>query len=178
MAKSGPPPSKKKPSRSTASVEQRLAKALSHKPAAETGSLFDQQPQASVGDRVTIGTSDTVYTISRVNHTGTQVDLYLAGTNIERFRVPVSDLNFVERPTPRQPPKPAKPAIDVDEVHEHLLAAQHRSMDQFSGDIAILKKYLKSKGIRSTAIDELDSLCEATEKRWAEAVEAVLDSIK
>ena len=64
MAKSGPP-SKKKPSRSTASVEQRLAKALSHKPAAETGSLFDQ-PQAGVGDRVTIGTSDTVYTICAI----------------------------------------------------------------------------------------------------------------
>lgn len=177
MAKSGPP-SKKKPSRSTEDVEQRLARALSKKSADNTGNLFDQPPQAGVGDRVTIGNSNTVYTVSRVSHSGTQVDLYLAGTNIERFRVPVSDLNFVERPTPRQPPKPAKPAIDVDEVHEHLLAAQHSSMDQLSGDIAILKKYLKSKGIRSTAIDELDSLCEATEKRWAEAVEAVLDSIK
>jgi len=177
MANSGSS-SKKTPSRSTEDVEQRLAKALSKKSADETGNLFDQPPQASVGDRVTLGKSDTVYTISRVSPSGTQVDLYLAGTNIERFRVPVSDLNFVERPTPRQPPKPAKPAIDVDEVHEHLLSAQHSSMDQLSGDIAILKKYLKSKGIRATAIEELDSLCEATEKRWAEAVEAILDSIK
>ena len=177
MPKSGSS-SKKTPSRSTEDVEQRLAKALSKKSADDTPNLFDQPPQASVGDRVTIGNSDTVYTITRVNHTGTQVDLNLSGTNIERFRVPVSDLNFVERPTPRQPPKPAKPAIDVDEVHEHLLAAQHSSMDQLSGDIAILKKYLKSKGIRATAIDELDSLCEITEKRWAEAVEAILDSIK
>ena len=177
MAKSGPP-SKKKPSRSTASVEERLAKALSPKAAAGTGNLFDQPPQAGVGDRVTIGNSDTVYTISRVSHSGTQVDLYLAGTNIERFRVPVSDLNFLERPSPRQPPKPAKPAIDVDDVHEHLLAAQHSSMDQLSGDIAILKKYLKSKGIRATALEELESLCEATEKRWAEAVEEILNSIR
>jgi hypothetical protein len=178
MAKSGSS-RKKTPSRSTEDVEQRLARALSKKSADETGNLFDQPPQASVGDRVTLGKSDTVYTISRVSHSGTQVDLLLAGTNIERFRVPVSDLNFVERPTPpRQPPKPAKPAIDVDEVHERLVSAQHSSMDQLSGDIAILKKYLRSKGIRATAIEELDSLCEATEKRWAEAVEAILDSIK
>jgi hypothetical protein len=176
MAKSGPP-SKKMPSRSTDSVEQRLAEALSQKPA-KSGNLFDQPPQAGVGDRVTIGNSETVYTISRVSSSGTQVDLYLAGTNIERFRVPVSDLNFIERPTPRQPPQPAKPAIDVDEVHEHLLAAQHSSMDQLSGDIAILKKYLKSKGIRATVIDELDDLCEATEKRWAEVVEEIMKSLR
>lgn len=177
MAKSGSS-SKKTPSRSTEDVEQRLAKALSKKSADETGNLFDQPPQASVGDRVTIGKSDTVYTISRVSHSGTQVDVHLAGTNIERFRVPVSDLNFVERPTPRQPPKPAKPAIDVDEVHERLVSAQHSSMDQLSGDIAILKKYLRSKGIRSSLIDELDDLCEATEKRWANLIEEILDSIK
>jgi hypothetical protein len=177
MAKSGSS-SKKAPSRSTEAVEQRLAKALSKKSADETGNLFDQPPQAGVGDRVTVGKSDTIYTVSRVNHTGTQVDLHLAGTNIERFRVPVSDLNFVERPTPRQPPKPARPAIDVDEVHERLVSAQHSSMDQLSGDIAILKKYLKSKGIRSTAIDELDSLCEATEKRWAEVVEEIMNSLR
>ena len=77
-----------------------------------------------------------------------------------------------------QPPKPAKPAIDVDEVHERLVSAQHSSMDQLSGDIAILKKYLKSKGIRASSIDALDDLCEATEKRWAEVVETILDSIK
>jgi hypothetical protein len=177
MAKSGSS-SKKTPRRSTEDVEQRLAKALAKTSTDETGNLFDQPPQAGVGDRVTVGTSETVYTISRVSHTGTQVDLQLPGTNIERFRVPVSDLNFAERPTPRQPPKPAKPAIDVDEVHERLVSAQHSSTDQLSGDIAILKKYLRSKGIRASAIDALDDLCEATEKRWADVVEEILASIK
>ena len=73
--------------------------------------------------------------------------------------------------------KPAKPTIDVKAVREHLITAQHSSMDQLSGDIAILKKYLRSKGIRSSAIDELDDLCEATEKRWAAVVEEILSSL-
>ena len=127
-------------------------------------------PAPQVGDRVSLGASDTVYIITRASTNGKDVDLNLPGTNIERFRIPTEDLKFVDL-APRPPAKPAKLSINVDEVRERLATAQHASMDQLSGDIAILKKYLKSKGI--DAADELDLLCETTDKRWADTVEAI-----
>jgi hypothetical protein len=141
-------------------------------------SQAQEPPLPSVGDKVTFSQSDTVYTISRVSPSGTQVDLRLEGTNIERFRVPVADLDFLERRTPRQPPKPTKPAIDIEAVREHLTTAQHSNMDQLSGDIAVLKKYLRSQGVRASAVDQLDDLCEATEKGWAEVVAEIMDSLR
>jgi hypothetical protein len=138
-------------------------------------SQAEEPPPPSVGDKVTFSQSDTVYTISRVSPSGTQVDLRLEGTNIERFRVPVADLDFLERRTPRQPPKPAKPAIDIEAVRERLTTAQHSNMDQLSGDIAILKKYLRSKGVPTAALLKLDDLCEEAEKRWAEIVAEIMD---
>ena len=175
MAKSKQP-RKKKSAEPTPSVEERLAQALSQRPHSAS-SREDKLPQVSVGDKVTFPQSDTVYTVSRVSPSGTQVDLHLEGTNIERFRVPIADLNFLNRPAPRPAAKPAKPAIDVEAVRERLTTAQHSSMDQLSGDIAVLKKYLRSKGVPAVAINPLDDLCEETEKRWAEVVEEIIDSL-
>jgi hypothetical protein len=83
--------------------------------------------------------------------------------------------------TPRDPvwqhertsSKPSKPQIDIEEVRERIATARQSSVDQFSGDFAVLKKYLKSKGIEAAALEELDSLCEDMEKRWSAAVEAI-----
>jgi hypothetical protein len=127
-------------------------------------------PAPRSGDRVTLGTSDTVYVVTRASSDGKDVDLNLPGTNIERFRVPTADLKFVDL-APRPPAKPARPSINVEEVRERLTMAQQDSMDQLSGDITILKKYLKSKGI--DAADELDRFCKATERRWEDAIEAI-----
>jgi hypothetical protein len=87
----------------------------------------------------------------------------------------IGDLKPVDpvRGPSRQASKPAKESVDVEVVREHLANAQHSSVDQFSGDIAILKKYLKSKGVHGGALDELDSLCEDMEKRWNAAVETI-----
>jgi hypothetical protein len=139
-------------------------RALKVKPTAEP------TPTPQVGDRVTIGNSDTVFTVTRASPNGKDVDLNLPGTNIERFRVPTEDLKFVDLAA-RAPAKPAKLTINVEEVRERLAIAQHASMDQLSGDITVLKKYLKSKGV--DAADELDRLCKATEQRWSDAVEAI-----
>jgi len=177
MAKSAQPAKKKsaKPTTSpTPSIEERLARSLAQKPQKHAE---EEQPEVNVGDKVTFPQSDTVYTVTRVSPSGKQVDLVLGGTNIERFRVNVDDLDLLTRPAPRHPPKPAKPAIDIEAVREHLETAQHASIDQLSGEIAVLKKYLRSKGLRASAIDELDSLCEATEKRWAAAIEEILSSL-
>jgi hypothetical protein len=56
------------------------------------------------------------------------VDLQLPGTNIERFRVPVDDLRYVD--APREASRlstPAKPAINLEEVRERITSAQQNS---------------------------------------------------
>ncbi len=168
--------SRRKTSGSAADIAGSLQESLFQSKSSRT-SQPDEPAPPSVGDRVTFYQSDTVYTVSRVSPSGTQVDLRLEGTNIERFRVPIADLDFLDRRTPRQPPKPAKPAIDIEAVRERLTTAQHSNMDQLSGDIAILKKYLRSKGIPTVAILKLDDLCEETERRWAEVVAEIMDSL-
>ena len=121
---------------------------------------------------MSIGSSGSVFTITRVREK--DVDLQLPGTNIERFRVPVDDLRYVDAPKePSRSSKPAMPAINLEEVREPIATAQQSSIDQFRGDIAILKKYLKSKSIDQDALDELDDLCNDTEKRWHAAVETI-----
>lgn len=45
------------------------------------------------------------------------------------------------------------------------------------GDIAILKKDLKSKSVPSDAADELDRLCKATEARLGDAVESMIEGM-
>jgi hypothetical protein len=134
----------------------------------------DQLPltwQPQVGDRVTLGT-ETIYTVTRASQNGSDVDLQTPGTNLYRYRVPIGDLKPVDpvREPSRQTSKPAQKSVDVEAVREHLASAQHSSVDQFSGDIAILKKYLKSKGIDSGALEELDRLCKDTEESWRAAV--------
>ena len=137
----------------------------------------DQLPltwQPQVGDRVTLG-AETIYTVTRASQNGSDVDLQTPGTNLYRYRVPIGDLKPVDpvREPSRQTSKPAQKSVDIEAVREHLANAQHSSVDQFSGDIAILKKYLKGKGIDQDAVDELDSLCEDMEKRWNAAIETI-----
>ena len=53
------------------------------------------EPVLYVGARVIPAGSTLTYEITRVSSDGTQVDLCLRGTLLERFRVPVSSLKFV-----------------------------------------------------------------------------------
>jgi hypothetical protein len=137
----------------------------------------DQLPltwQPQVGDRVTLGT-EVIYTVTRASQNGSDVDIQTPGTNLYRYRVPIGDLKPVDsvgEPS-RQTSKPAQKSFDVEAVREHLANAQHSGVDQFSGDIAILKKYLKSKGVDREVLEELDRLCEDMEKRWNAAVETI-----
>jgi hypothetical protein len=164
-------PRKQAPALPTVSVDDQLAEALAEKPNKTTAEHANSRVP-SLGERVSIGSSGTVFTITRVSDK--DVDLQLPGTNIERFRVPVDDLRYLDAPKePSGASKPAKPAINLEEVRERIATAQQGSIDQFSGDIAILKKYLKSKGIDQDALDELDDLCKDTEKRWHAAVETI-----
>jgi hypothetical protein len=74
--------------------------------------------------------------------------------------------------------KPNKPEVNLEEIREHIATAQHSSINQFSGDIAILKKYLKGKGIEAAVLKELDSLCEDLEESWKSAAEAISKMLK
>lgn len=127
-----------------------------------------------VGHRVTMGT-EVVYSITRVSMDGRDVDLEMPGTNVQRFRVSVDVLKSIDpvHEPGRAISKPNKPEVNLEEIQERIATAQHSSINQFSGDIAILKKYLKSKGIEAAALKELDSLCEGLEESWKAAAEAI-----
>ncbi|HMH13453.1 MAG TPA: hypothetical protein VK578_10120 [Edaphobacter sp.] len=160
----------KTPAKPTVSVEEQLAEALAEKPTIKTTKHAPARIP-TLGEQVTIGSSQIVYNVLRVGET--DVDLMRPGTNLQRFRVPVENLNFIDAPAQAAPSKPAKPAINIEDIRERIATARQSSVHQFSGDIAILKKYLKSKGINQDALDELDSLCEDMEKRWNTAVNTI-----
>ncbi|HTF67393.1 MAG TPA: hypothetical protein VK638_32410 [Edaphobacter sp.] len=126
-----------------------------------------------VGDRVMVGTSDTVWTVLSISHSGKEVNLHIPDTTLQRFRVMISDLRFLDGPFAPKPREPEKPKIDVEEVREHIASVHHSIMEHLNGEIAVLKKYLKSKRIPFSASDALDGFSETTEVGWKKAVEAI-----
>ena len=132
-----------------------------------------QQPP-SIGDKVTIGNSESVYTIITISPNGSTVGLQLEDTNLERFRVPVEDLKFVDRRAqPPRPPAPIKRRLPVEEIREHLATTRTSALDHLTGEISILKKYLKSKDAPEQALGQLDDLIESEEKRWQITIAAI-----
>ena len=130
-----------------------------------------------IGDIVTVGTGKSELRVTKVYHDGQAVGLELPGTNLERFRVSSEDLNFVER-QPRKPKEPEKPKIDAEAVRGHIDAVHHSIIEHINGEIAVLKKYLKSKGVSSSAADALDEFSSTTETGWKAAVEAIDDMLE
>lgn len=88
--------------------------------------------------------------------------------------MPVSDLSLVEK-VPCAAAKPAKPAFDAEEIREHIAIVQHKAIDELSGEIAILKKYLKSKRAPPEATDNL-AFCKQQEEAW-EAIVAKISEL-
>jgi hypothetical protein len=148
-------------------ISAKLAESLSEKSKPERHASHDA-PQT--GDRVTVGDRETVWTVSSVSYNEREVNLSIPGTNLERFRVPVDDLNFVDR-APRKPKDPPKPKMDVEAIRERLEEAEHSLMEHFQGEIAALKKFLRSKNFPDTEV--LDEFTKSTEMNWKEAVESI-----
>src|SRR5436305_537542 len=119
MAKSKRSP-KKESGKPKVSVEEQLALALSDKAATKAEHhAAARRPQ--VGDRVKLEGSETVFLITKALPNSKDVNLQFPGSNIERFRVPIEDLTFVDGPqAARSPAEPAKPEIDVEEVKERV----------------------------------------------------------
>ncbi|WP_130421661.1 hypothetical protein [Edaphobacter modestus] len=169
MATKRKPPPKAEP---TVSVEERLIEALAQKPKSE--SIHDHPAAVQVGDKVTVGDGESIWTVSRVSSDGNQVDLHIPETNLQRFRVLVDDLEFVERTQHPKPSKPAEPEIDVDEVRKRIASARGEFMEHFDEQIKVLKKFLKSHNIPAKELDELRM---DIEDRWSVAEEAIMGEI-
>jgi hypothetical protein len=137
---------------------------------------FSVEPYVPItGDKVRYTGKDTVYVVSRVYRDGTEVDLSYPGTNFERYRVRITELEPLE-PQAQRPARPAPPPrsrIDTAEVRERLESVAQSTVDHLSGEIAILKKYLRTKGAPTEALEILDTFCEEQEKAWKDTVTRV-----
>ncbi len=125
MATKRKPPKKAEP----IDISAKLAEALAEKPKAESHEHHDAP---FVGDIVTVGNGKSELRITKVYDDGKEVNLELPGTNLERFRVLVEDLNFVERQPRTKPKEPEKPKIDVEEVREHIAAVHHSIIEHLT----------------------------------------------
>jgi hypothetical protein len=101
----------------------------------------------NLGERVSIDSHGTIFSITRVSENN--VDLQLPGTNIERFRVPVDDLRYVDVPREASPlSTPAKPAINLEEV-ESALPAHNKAASTNSAATSQSSKVFEEQRHRS-----------------------------
>ena len=157
-------PRKKAAPKEPPDVAGELAAALAEKsqtkPAPEP-----EAPLPEVGDRVTINTSKigTEFLVTQVGED--KVTLNIPGTNFNRYNVPFSELNFVEK-VPRASPKPAEPTFNAEEIRERIENVHHKAMDELSGELAILKKYLQTKQVPAKTSEYIDAFCDEQHQAW------------
>ena len=135
-----------------------------------------QPPLPQVGDKVKPGRSEMVYEISRVSQDGSDVDLHVPGTNLQRFRVRTDALTFVECKTPAKTSNPftqPEPIFDAGKVMERISAVQRENLQRLDDDIEILTKYLKTEGVPKAAISALEGMSHEQQESWKKAVEHI-----
>jgi hypothetical protein len=103
---------------------------------------------------------------------GTTATLNIPGTNFNRYNVPFSDLSFVQK-VPRSTPRPAQPAINVEELRERVDNVRHKTTDELNGELAILKKYLQTKGVPAKASEHIDTFRDQQERAWEALAERI-----
>jgi hypothetical protein len=133
-------------------------------------------PIPQVGDKVKPYSSEMVYEISKIHYGGNEVDLHVPGTNLQRFRVPVDNITFVERKPPARTSNPfttPAPVFDTDEILERIATVQEESLKRLDDDIDILKTYLKTQGAPKAAIEALEGLTVEQHVSWKKAVDRV-----
>jgi uncharacterized protein YihD (DUF1040 family) len=136
----------------------------------------DPPPVPQVGDKVRPGRSEMVYEISHVSKEGDEVNLHVRGTNLQRFRVPVSDLTFVERKAPARTANPftnPEPTLDIAEMLEKIATVQQENLQRLDDDIEILTKYLKAEDAPKAAISILEGMSTKQHDSWKTAVERI-----
>lgn len=167
---------RKKPEEPTASVEERLAAALSQGPFDESQRHTSNIGFPHVGDQVTLRDSDTIYLVTLVSPGGREVNLSLPGTNLQRYRVSVDDLNFKQRTT--QSNKPIKPKWTIAQVQTRVDDAKQVLLEQLDQELLELSKYLKSKDVPNVVSGELDKLREEVKERWQEMLDRLPDLLE
>jgi hypothetical protein len=147
--------------------------AKSRKKAAEP----EAPPLPSVGDKVIrMGGSGTVLEISKVHHGGDEVDLNLAGTNLEWLRVRTDSITFVERKAPARTSNPfttPEPTFDAGEVLERIATVKEENLKRLDDDIDILKAYLKTQHAPKAAIEALEGLTVEQHVSWKKTIEKI-----
>lgn len=160
-------PRRKPPKKAEVDISQQLAEALAQKPQRES---HETHEAPIVGDTVRIGSSDTEYRVSYVSPNGREVNLELPGTNLERYRVSVDDLNISGRAA-RKAKEAPKPSIDAEAVRERIEEAGHSIIEHLNEEVSALKKFLRSKGV--SAGEALDEFTEATEASWKATIDVI-----
>ena len=133
-------------------------------------------PTPQVGDKVYPPRSEMVYEISKVHHGGDEVDLHVPGTNLQRFRVPIENITFVERKPPARTSNPftnPEPVFDSDELLERIATVQEENLKRLDDDIDILKSYLKTQGAPKAVIEVLEGLTVEQHVSWKKAIERI-----
>jgi hypothetical protein len=128
------------------------------------------------GEQVRVGTSETAWTILSISYSGKEVNLHIPGTALQRFRVMVTDLVYIENPLPPKPKEQEKTTIDVNSIREGIEEFQHSILDYLQVEVAALNKFVRSKGI--SIEDELDRFNEATVAAWRKAVERIEEKLQ
>ena len=129
-----------------------------------------------VGDKVKPGSSEMVYEVYRVSLDGQEVDLHVPGTNLQRFRVRVDNLTFLERKPPAKTSNPfttPEPTLDADEVLGRIGVVQQENLKRLDDDIDILKAYLKTQGAPRATISTLEGFRIEQHKSWKTAVDRI-----
>jgi hypothetical protein len=117
-----------------------------------------------------------VYEIDHVSQDGGEVNLYVPGTNLHRFRVRTDTLTFIERKPPTKTSNPftqPEPTFDAAKVIERISAVQHENLQRLDDDIEILTKYLKSEGVPKAAISALEGMSHEQQESWKKAIEHI-----
>ncbi len=133
-------------------------------------------PIPQVGDKVKPYSSEMVYEISKLHHGGNEVDLHVPETNLQRFRVPVENITFVERKPPARTSNPfttPEPVFDTDEILERIATVQEENLKRLDDDVDILKAYLKTQRAPKAAIEALEGLIVEQHVSWKKAVERI-----
>jgi hypothetical protein len=133
-------------------------------------------PMPHVGDKVTIPSAKSVLEVTHVSHDGDEVNLQLAGTNLQWFRVRTDTVTFVERKPPARTSNPftdPEPVIDLDEIMERLTTVKEENLKRLDDDIDILKAYLKTQRAPNAAIKTLEGLTVEQHVNWKKTMDRV-----
>ena len=179
MAKTRKQPDKKKAAPEPVDVAKELAEALAEKkPPASSRYQTEPQRIPQTGERVLRPGSDTEYEITYVAPGNSYVNIGVPRTNFEWRNIDPATLTYLDAPRDSKPAKPPKQVFDVEEIREHVATVQHKTMDELSDELAILKKYLKSKRAPPEAAEDLDAFYKEQEEAWKAIVAKIAELLE